>query len=94
MKIGDGGPADADTRNRSLSAMRRVLVNAQNVMIAVGGKMHRKDGIVPGVSEEMIFAQERSIPRFLIGGLGGFARKLAKELLWALSPHALTASSG
>jgi len=79
-KIGDGGPADITTRNRSLSAMRRVLIDAQNVMVAVGGKMHNKDGIVPGVAEEMTLAQEKAIPRFLVGGLGGFARRLAKEL--------------
>jgi hypothetical protein len=79
-KIGDGTPADVNTRNRSLSAMRRVLIDAQNVMVAVGGKMHNKDGIVPGVAEEMALAERKAIPRFLIGGLGGFARKLAKEL--------------
>jgi hypothetical protein len=79
-KIGKGGVADAGTRNRSLTAMRRVLIDAQNVMVAVGGKMHDKDGIVPGVGEEMQLAQEKGIPRFLIAGLGGFARKLAKEL--------------
>src|ERR1700677_2128874 len=79
-KIGKGGPADVKTRNRSLSAMRRVLIDAQNVMVAVGGKMHSKDGIVPGVAEEMTLAEKKAIPRFLIGGLGGFARKLAKEL--------------
>ena len=79
-KIGDGGPADVNTRNRSLSAMRRVLIDAQNVMVAVGGKMHSKDGIVPGVAEEMTLAEEKAIPRFLVGGLGGFARKLAREL--------------
>jgi hypothetical protein len=79
-QIGGGGAADVDTRNRSLTAMRRVLVDAQNVMVAVGGKMHGKDGKVPGVGEEMHLAEEKGIPRFLIAGLGGFARKLATEL--------------
>jgi hypothetical protein len=78
--IGEGGPENVETRNRSLSAMRRVLIDAQNVMVAVGGKMHSKDGIVPGVGEEMKLAQEKGIPRFLLAGLGGFARKLADEL--------------
>jgi hypothetical protein len=79
-KIGAGSQADANTRNRSLSAMRRVLIDAQNVMVAVGGKMHNKDGIVPGVAEEMALAEKKGIPRFLVGGLGGFARELAKQL--------------
>jgi len=79
-KIGRGGVADAGTRNRSLTAMRRVLIDAQNVMVAVGGKMHSGDGIVPGVGEEMQLADKKGIPRFLVAGLGGFARKLAKDL--------------
>lgn len=87
-KIGDGGPSDTSTRNRSLSAMRRVLIDAQNVMVAVGGKMHSADGIVPGVAEEMNLAKEKGIPRFLVGGLGGFARKMAKRL----TPSALNNS--
>jgi hypothetical protein len=87
-KIGEGAPTDVNTRNRSLSAMRRVLIDAQNLMVAVGGKMHSNDGIVPGVAEEMTLAEEKAIPRFLVGGLGGFARKLAKEL----TPSALNNS--
>jgi hypothetical protein len=79
-KIGDGGPDDTETRNRSLSAMRRVLVDAQNIMVAVGGKMHSGDGKIPGVGEEMELAEKKGVPRFLIAGLGGFARKLAEEL--------------
>ena len=79
-KIGAGGPEDSKTRNQSLSAMRRVLINAQNIMVAVGGKLHRGDGNIPGVAEEMKLAEAKGIPRFLIAGLGGFARSLAKEL--------------
>lgn len=79
-KIGDGGPQDPRTRNQSLAAMRRVLIDAQNIMVAVGGKMHSGDGNIPGVGEEMTLAQRKGIPRFLIGGLGGFARKMANEL--------------
>jgi hypothetical protein len=79
-KIGDGGPQDSQTRNLSLSAMRRVLIDAQNVMVAVGGKLHAGDGKVPGVGEEMQLAERKHIPRFLIAGLGGFAKKLAQEL--------------
>lgn len=78
--IGQGGPENIDTRNHSLSAMRRVLIDAQNVMVAVGGKMHAGDGIVPGVGEEMGLAEKKGIPRFLLAGLGGFSSKLAEEL--------------
>lgn len=89
---GQGGPEDAETRNRSLSAMRQVLVNAQNVMVAVGGKMHSGDGKTPGVAEEMRLAEERGIPRFLIAGLGGFAQELARDLTPNSLHNALTQS--
>jgi hypothetical protein len=79
-KIGAGTATDALTRNESLAAMRRVLIDAQNVMVAVGGKMHSADGMRPGVGEEMALAKEKGIPQFLVAGLGGFARELARDL--------------
>lgn len=79
-KLGTGTATDADTRNRSLTAMRKVLVDAQNVMVAVGGKMHDKDGLIPGVGEEMKLASAKRVPQFLVAGLGGFARSLARQL--------------
>ena len=63
-KVGDRGQEDPETRNRSLTAMRSVLISAQNVTVAVGGMMHSGDGIVPGVAEEVAMAQERGLPRF------------------------------
>lgn len=78
--IGAGGSQDVQTRNLSLSAMRRVLIDAQNVMVAVGGKMHSGDGNRPGVGEEMSLAENKGIPRFLVAGLGGFSRKLSADL--------------
>lgn len=89
-KIGDGGPEDPQTRNLSLSAMRRVLIDAQNIMVAVGGKMHSGDGKIPGVGEEMKLAQQKGIPRFLVAGLGGFARELAGELTPSSLDNALS----
>ncbi len=79
-KVGDKGQDDPDTRNRSLTAMRSVLISAQNVTVAVGGMMHSGDGIVPGVAEEIAIAQDKGLPRFLVGGLGGLTRKLADSI--------------
>ena len=79
-KIGDSDVSDPDTRNRSLTAMRRVLIDSQNLMVAVGGISHKGDGFVAGVGEEMELAATRGIPRFLVGGLGGLAQELAKQL--------------
>jgi len=79
-RIGEGGPENVETRNRSLTEMRQLLIESQNVMVAVGGKMHEKDGLKPGVQEEMDLAAKKGIPRFLIAGMGGYAAKYAKEL--------------
>jgi SLOG cluster2 len=79
-QVGSGGPEDSATRNRSLTVMRKLLIEMQNVMVAVGGKMHARDGIVPGVGEEMELAAVRGIPRFLIAGMGGFAAEYARDL--------------
>lgn len=78
--VGEKGPGDPATRNSSLTAMRKVLVSAQNVMVAVGGKLHSTDGFIPGVGEELELARRRKLPRFLIGGLGGYSRVLAQKL--------------
>jgi len=80
-QIGVGGPENSETRNRSLTVMRKTLIEAQTSMVAIGGKMHTKDGIAPGVGEEMELAAQKGIPRFLIAGMGGFAAEYAKELI-------------
>jgi hypothetical protein len=89
-QVGEGTADDAETRNNSLTEMRHVLVNSQNVMVAIGGKMHRRNGLVPGVLEEMEMAAARAIPRFLIAGMGGFAAEYARELTPASLKNGLT----
>lgn len=79
-QVGEGGPENVQTRNSSLTAMRQLLVKNQNVMVAVGGKMHNHDGIAPGVKEEMDLAAKAGMPRFLVAGMGGYAASYAKEL--------------
>ena len=80
QRVGEGGPENVETRNRSLTEMRQLLIGSQNVMVAVGGKMHERDGIVPGVREEMDMAATKGIPRFLIAGMGGYAAQYARDL--------------
>jgi hypothetical protein len=75
-----GYKEDLETRNRSLTAMRNVLIGVQNVTVAVGGLIHSGDGITPGVAEEVAMAQERGLPRFLVGGLGGLTQKLTESI--------------
>jgi hypothetical protein len=82
-QIGKGGPEVVYTRNRSLSLMRLHLLQQMNVMIAVGGKVHSNDGIIPGVLEELKYASCRRMACFLIGGgMGGMAAKLVGEQPW------------
>ena len=78
--IGEGGPEDSETRNRSLSAMRRVLVDSLNLIVAVGGKKHAVDGKTPGIQEELDLAAEQNIPRFIVAGMGGYAEEYARKV--------------
>jgi hypothetical protein len=89
-QVGEGNVEEADTRNKSLTEMRQVLVASQNVMVAIGGKMHKRDGYVPGVLEEMEMAGKQEIPRFLVAGMGGFAAEYAKELMPASLKNGLS----
>jgi hypothetical protein len=79
-QVGIGGPEDAETRNRSLTAMRKSLLETQNAMVAVGGKMHAHDGLIPGVGEELDLAAGKGIPRFLVAGMGGYTAAHAREV--------------
>ncbi|MFI5331034.1 MAG: hypothetical protein ACHQ2F_08370 [Desulfobaccales bacterium] len=81
-QVGKGGPEIVETRNKSLSLMRLHLLQQMNIMIAVGGKLHSSDGIIPGVLEEVKYACCRGMACFLIGGMGGMAAKLVGEQLW------------
>jgi hypothetical protein len=78
-QVGEGGPENAETRNNSLTAMRRHLVQEMNVMVAVGGKQHSGDGLISGVAEELNLARQRGMPCFLVGGLGGMAAQLVRR---------------
>lgn len=89
-KVGNGGAENVTTRNDSLSSMRRTLIDKQNIMVAIGGKMHDQDGIIPGVAEEMAMAAEDAIPRFLVGGMGGYAQELAGKLTPSLLNNGLS----
>src|SRR5437773_8441593 len=46
-QVGSGGPDNVETRNKSLRRMRLTLIDQMNVMVAVGGKLHRADGKIP-----------------------------------------------
>jgi hypothetical protein len=76
--LGDRG--NPDVRNVALTSMRKEMLKHTNALVAVGGKLHRKDGFVPGVVEELHLAQKRGMACFLVGGFGGMASELASEV--------------
>lgn len=78
--VGSRGADDVETRNRSLSAMREVLVESMNIIVAIGGKKHSGDGTIPGIQEELDLAAQQNIPRFVIAGMGGYAEEYARHL--------------
>ena len=78
-QVGPGGYENPDTRNRSLTSLRLSLVQSMNLMVVVGGKQHASDQLTPGVAEELLLAQSRELPCFLVGGLGGMAEKLVRQ---------------
>jgi len=78
-KVGEGGIENPETRNKSLTAMRLFLAQQMNTLIAVGGKQHAADRLVPGVAEELGLAQMRGMACFLVGGLGGMANVIAQH---------------
>lgn len=79
-RVGEGSFDNTETRNKSLTKMRRALIQRMNVMVAVGGKLHMADGKIPGVREEMDLARQRGIACFLVGALGGMAAEYAKDV--------------
>lgn len=75
-----GGQDDSEVRNGALTKMRKAMLNQVNSLVAVGGKLHSKSRLVPGVDEELRLAQARGMACFLVGGFGGMASELAKTV--------------
>ncbi|MGO9314854.1 MAG: hypothetical protein ACLQBD_16855 [Syntrophobacteraceae bacterium] len=81
-RIGSGNPEDFETRNNSLTLMRRHLVQSMNTIVTIGGLFHEDNKIKPGVLEEIELATSRGIPCFLLGGMGGMTARLARNSEW------------
>lgn len=86
-QVGEGDWTNVAVRNASLTAMRPVLINEMNILVAVGGMRHEGTGLIPGVSDEVELAQKRGLPCFVVGGLGGEAAQVAER--FKLDPDSL-----
>jgi hypothetical protein len=80
-RIGDGGVSHAATRSASLTALRIALVEEADVVVAVGGKLHKETGYNPGVLEELTFARWNSLPCFVVASFGGLAGALDENVV-------------
>lgn len=80
-KIGEGDETDSETRNQSLTAMRRALIQRMNSMVVVGGMQHTTNLFLPGIIEELTLARTRGMPCFLVGGFGGMTSRVVQEVI-------------
>jgi SLOG cluster2 len=80
-KIGEGDFRDPKTRNDSLTAMRIALTADVDIVVAIGGKLHRDSAFYPGVFEELAQARWRGAACFIVGAFGGAAGQLNLPIL-------------
>lgn len=80
-RVGSGDSADLQTRNNSLTAMRLTLAQYVDVLVAIGGKLHRDTGYNPGVLEELAAARWSRVPCFVVASYGGLAGTLESEMI-------------
>ena len=64
----------------SLTALRRVLTDACDARIVLGGRISGFKGRMPGIAEEALFSLSANQPLFVLGGFGGCARDIAEDL--------------
>ncbi|MCZ8514338.1 hypothetical protein O9H85_18285 [Paenibacillus filicis] len=76
--------------SRSLSEMRKIMINQCNVRICAGGRHSGYKGRMPGVLEEIMIAIEHNIPLYLIGGFGGVTASVCEVILGKDVPKELT----
>jgi len=65
--------------DQSLEILRKWMVARADAIVVVGGRQWPAVGGRAGVPLETIYAVERAIPCFLLGGLGGMARDFVSQ---------------
>jgi len=80
-RFGPGDVTDPQTRNKSLTALRLVLLGNVDIVIAVGGKLHHGTGFNPGVLEELTIARWRQVPCIIVAGYGGLTGEMDRDLI-------------
>jgi hypothetical protein len=72
-------PTD-DEWSDGLTAMRAVVTTKSDARVVLGGRVEGFKGKMPGVAEEALTALQAGQSLFLLGGFGGCARDIAKDL--------------
>ena len=80
-RFGPGDVTNAETRNKSLTALRLALIGNVDIVIAVGGKLHCGTGFNPGVLEELTIARWHQVPCFIVAGYGGMAGEMDRDMI-------------
>jgi hypothetical protein len=76
-------------RAQGLSRLRRQLNAICGARVAIGGKLSKFQGRLPGIVEEVVLGLRSARPVYLAGLFGGAARLLGQVLLDAANPHRL-----
>ena len=72
-------PSDGEWAT-GLTAMRRVMREATQARVVLGGKVDGYKGTMPGIAEEALLSLQKRQPLFLLGGFGGCTRDIAETL--------------
>lgn len=83
-------PASSFVWSRSLSEMRKSMIEVCHFRISAGGRLSGYKGWMPGVLEEIAFAVELGRPVFLIGGFGGVTRSVGRLITEKIVPEELS----
>lgn len=66
--------------SEGLTSMRKVMCAETDARVALGGRVERYKGIMPGIAEEVLLSLESRRPVFLFGGFGGCAGAIAETM--------------
>ena len=72
-------PTD-DQWSAGLTAMRRVMCEATDCRILIGGSVEDYNGVMPGIAEEALFSLSAHQALFLVGSFGGCTHDIASTL--------------
>ena len=92
-RVGNGDSTDPRTRNDSLTGMRVVMADQVDVLVTIGGKLHRDTGFNPGVLEELAITRWNGIPCFVVAGFGGLVGELDTAIIHQFSAENMLESS-